>query len=80
MTNTELVEGVLIQMGQHMTCVERDAICDALSTGNRHGYGNVMAWLATAWAVSLLEQGLSTEAAIEAVSNRGPYPLPYQSL
>lgn len=56
---------------------ERLAIKQALDFGADHGYGNIIAWLATAWAVRLRdEQGLSEEAAIAAVSNRTPYTLP----
>ena len=56
---------------------ERHNIRRALDAGRAYGYGNVMAWLATEWAVNLRDaHGLSEETAIMAVSNRGPYPLP----
>ena len=56
---------------------ERHNIRRALDAGEAYGYGNIMAWLATAWAVKLRdESGLSEAAAIEAVSNRTPYALP----
>lgn len=49
----------------------------ALDAGAAYGYGNVMAWLATEWAVKLRdEHGLSEQSAIAAVSNRTPYALP----
>ena len=56
---------------------ERHNIRRALDAGRAYGYGNVMAWLATEWAVTLRdEHGLSEETAIMAVSNRSPYALP----
>jgi hypothetical protein len=56
---------------------ERHNIRRALDAARAYGYGNVMAWLATEWAVKLRdEQGLSEETAILAVSNRSPYALP----
>lgn len=56
---------------------ERSALERALSIGEQYGIGNVMGWLATLWAVKLRdEEGLPEAAAIDAVSNRGPYPLP----
>jgi hypothetical protein len=49
----------------------------ALDAGEAYGYGNIIAWLATAWAVKLRdESGLSEADAIEAVSHRTPYALP----
>jgi hypothetical protein len=57
--------------------VEKDAILTVLKAGNMYGYGNMMAWLATAWACHLRDEWALKEAtAIEAVSGRGPYPLP----
>jgi hypothetical protein len=57
--------------------IEYGAIASTIKAGERFGYGNIMAWLATAWAMKLRdEEGLSEKAAIDAVSGRGPYPLP----
>lgn len=55
---------------------ERKTILKVLSAGEDYGYGNMMAWLAMAWAVKLRDQGMSEKAAIDAVSNRTPYRLP----
>jgi hypothetical protein len=56
---------------------EKAAIIRALGAGQMHGYGNVMAWLATEWACMLRdEHGMPEETAIEAVSTRSPYTLP----
>ena len=61
-----------------MLCAqEKAAIARALDAGSQYGYGNVMAWLATEWACSLRDDGgLPENVAIDAVSGRGPYPLP----
>lgn len=60
-----------------MSDLEKAAIEQALNAGEQFGYGNVMAWMATEWAVNLRDKwNLPDIAAIEAVSNRGPYPLP----
>jgi len=56
---------------------EKQAVTAALDAGTAYGYGNVMAWLATEWAVKLRDNhGLSEAAAIDAVSGRSPYGLP----
>ena len=60
-----------------MSAAEKAAVIRALGAGQMHGYGNVMAWLATEWACMLRDKhGLSDEAAIAAVSDRSPYALP----
>jgi len=66
-------------LGQHsqFSASEKIAIKQALDAGAQYGYGNVMAWLATEWACKLRDEwNFPEEAAIEAVSKRGPYPLP----
>lgn len=56
---------------------EKNAVIKAIQAGSDFGFGNVMGWLATAWAVILRDRdGLPEEAAIDFVSNRGPYSLP----
>lgn len=56
---------------------EKAAIKRALDAGAQYGYGNMMAWLATEWAVNLRDKwNIPESEAIEAVSGRGPYPLP----
>lgn len=57
--------------------MEREAVTQALDAGQSHGYGNVIAWLMTEWAVILRDKWkLPEDTAIEAVSGRTPYPLP----
>lgn len=58
----------------NVTRREKAAILAVLQAGEDHGYGNLMAWLATAWAAKLIVQGVPEKDAILAVSNRGPYP------
>lgn len=61
----------------HMNVDEKEAILSALAAAEKFGHGNIMAWIATNWAVKLRdEEGMKPKHAIEAVSNRGPYPLP----
>jgi hypothetical protein len=56
---------------------EAEAVEKVIEAGERYGYGNMMAHLATAWALKLRDgEGLPEKVAIECVSNRGPYPLP----
>jgi hypothetical protein len=63
--------------GALVSSEERKAVANVLLAGKDFGYGNMMAWLATAWAMKLRdEEGLSEKAAIEFVGNRSPYPLP----
>lgn len=60
-----------------MSVLEKAAVTQALVAGELFGYGNVMAWLATEWAVHLREKwNLPDVVAVDAVSHRGPYPLP----
>ena len=47
-----------------------------LTAGENYGYGNMISWLATAWAYELREGGLPEKVAIEHVSHRSPYKLP----
>lgn len=55
----------------------KHAIIEAITIADEYGYGNVMAWVATAWAVKMRdEDGVSEALAIAVVSNRMPYPLP----
>lgn len=55
------------------------AIMEAIMIADEYGYGNIMAWVATAWAVKMRdEDGVSEALAIALVSNRMPYPLPKQ--
>jgi len=57
--------------------VEKSWLLRAVNTGADLGYGHVIATLAMAWAVDLRDnEGLDEEAAIAAVRNLSPYPLP----
>lgn len=60
-----------------MSWEEKAAVIRSIQHGSNHGFGNIMAWLAAAWAIRLRDvHGMSEDAAIHHVSNRGPYPLP----
>lgn len=64
-------------MGHQLSTQELMAIHHALQAGRDYGYGNIMAWLATEWAVKLRdESNIPENVAKDAVSNRRPYPLP----
>lgn len=58
-----------LQPGEHR------AILTTLAFGRQHGYGNLMAHLAAAWADEMIRGGMPEDAAIEFVSNREPYSL-----
>jgi hypothetical protein len=61
----------------YMSPLEKAAVEQALNAGEQFGYGNVMAWLATEWAVCLRDKwNLPDFVAVDAVSHRGPYQLP----
>ncbi len=63
--------------GAFISEAEEKAIGDVIKAGEDYGYGNMMAWLATAWAVKLRDaNNFKEKDAIDFVSNRGPYPLP----
>jgi hypothetical protein len=55
---------------------EVKAIASVIDAARQYGFGNLIAWLQTAWALELRKEGLSDTTAIEATSNRSPYPLP----
>lgn len=74
---SELVR-IAVQKHPRLSSFEKDSIQSALDVGKLYGYGNVIAWLATEWACNLRDvSGLPESVAIEAVSGRGPYPLPH---
>jgi hypothetical protein len=63
--------------GHIRSAAEQARTIEALRAGAEHGYGNMIAWLATAWAVELRDaSGLPEKTAIAAASGHGPYPLP----
>jgi hypothetical protein len=63
-----------------MSDLEKFNIQVALHSADLHGHGNVMAWIATAWAHKLMDEGLTMDTAIDAVSNRGPFLYPFSAL
>jgi hypothetical protein len=72
----ELVDKVLKKLGAQVSCAEKVAILNTIEAGHAHGFGNLMAWLQTAWAQMLVEDGIDAEGAIDATKDRSPYPLP----
>lgn len=78
MNNPEtFLDAVLAETGRSQLFPgEREAIISAIQGGMRFGFGNLIAWLQTAWVVSLESQGLDRKTAIEHTMNRTPYPLP----
>ena len=79
LSSSDLLGGMLDSMQAHGNLLpdERRAIEKTISSGEQYGFGNLMAWLATAWALRLRDcHGLPEKVAIEAVSGRTPYPLP----
>jgi hypothetical protein len=56
---------------------EKLAIVAMLEAAASFGYGNFMAWLQTAWAVTMRDNhGFSKKDAIAVTLERQPYPLP----
>lgn len=74
MDNRKLIDGVLSQLGAQISSAERSAVADVLRAGELHGYGNMIAWLATAWAASFRAQGIDAKPE-DFAGGRG-YPLP----
>ena len=64
---------LLLMVSSRFLIGERKAVEKTLQAGEDFGYGNLIGWLATEWAMRLMEGGLSKEAAINHVSGRGPY-------
>lgn len=49
----------------------------AIEIGERHGFGNLLAGVQTAFAVRLRDDyGVPEESAVASMKARGPYPLP----
>lgn len=79
MKHDELIDGSLRAMGHEpgfISAAEREAIRDVLMAGEKHGFGNMISWLATGWAAMLRANGLDEKSAIAQASNRSGYPLP----
>ncbi len=80
MTPQQIIEGVTGKLGESQPTYlpgELEATRQVIEAGGAYGYGNLIAWLACAWAVHLRDKhGMREEHAIQVVSNRSPYPLP----
>lgn len=79
MNASALLDSMLSTHFKHVPIpmAEKVAIQATIEAGESHGFGNLISWLATAWAVRLREGGMKEKDAIAAVSNCGnPYPLP----
>jgi hypothetical protein len=75
MTREEIV-ATAAHMGHTLPDVEVDRILDAIQGGERFGYGNLICWLSTAWALQHVRQsGLPWEQASGMVHGT-PYPVP----
>jgi len=73
--STDLVRR-LVESHPQLSPRERHNINRALDAGAAYGYGNVISWLMTEWAVNLRDKwGLDEQTAIRA-TKMTPYPLP----
>jgi hypothetical protein len=72
MTHSKLIDGSLKQMGRTISPDEKSAIKDVMMAGEKFGFGNMIAWLDTAWAQSLREQGVECPNGMRDQA----YPLP----
>jgi hypothetical protein len=52
------------------------AIVASIETAEHYGFGNLIAWLQTAWAVRLREGGIPEPGCLDRPSRNTPYPLP----
>ncbi len=59
----------------HVSDREVDAIQIVTNLGSEFGFGNMMAWLSTAWTIHHVEKGIKPKDAIKMVHGT-PYPLP----
>lgn len=66
----------LVENHPQLSPRERHNIIRALDAGEAYGYGNVISWLMTEWAVNLRDKwGMDEKTAIRA-TQMSPYPLP----
>ena len=73
--SSELVRR-LVENHPQLSPRERHNINRALDAGEAYGYGNVISWLMTEWAVNLRDKwGMDENTAIRA-TRMSPYPLP----
>lgn len=75
MTSSKLIKGVLHEMGRDIPENEKRAVASVLDHASIYGYGNMIAWLATAWAQHLRESGVPNENPEDLAGGRC-YPLP----
>lgn len=69
----------LVENHPQLSPRERHNINRALDAGEAYGYGNVISWLMTEWAVNLRDKwGMDEKTAIRA-TQMSPYPLPPNS-
>lgn len=82
MTNSEISLSTIAteEALSRMSDMEKLHIQCAIHAGKMHGFGNVMAWMATAWAHSLIDGGLDMDGAIDCVSCREPMLYPFSAL
>lgn len=74
-SSTQLVRR-LVENHPQLSPRERHNINRALDAGAAYGYGNVISWLMTEWAVNLRDKwGMDEQTAIRA-TQMSPYPLP----
>lgn len=69
MNNKKIIDDVLAHYDRDISHEERTAVMAALNAGENFGYGNMIAWLATAWAISHRADGCDVVA--EDYSERG---------
>ena len=62
-----------------ISSIEQHAIKHVLEIGARHGYGNMIGHLQTAWMRMLIKSGLSEDAAREAATGFHAYPIAMQT-
>lgn len=76
MLNRAQIEEVAGAMGHRLSTAEVVAVETVCRLGNEFGYGNLIGWLSTAWAMLLIKTyGIEESIAREAVHGT-PYPLP----
>lgn len=75
LTNDEIRDS-LAKMGHTVGTAELAAIRTVCAHGAQFGYGNLIGWLSTAWAVTLMRKyGMTEEQARAGAFGHG-YPLP----
>ena len=76
MLHDQLIDKTLERLGANLSPVEKASISFCIEAGRTFGYGNMIAWLSTAWAVELRDTwGFDEEMAGKAALGHN-YPLP----